>query len=714
MGDIETIRRRLARLRGNIATALALDGAARVAGALLAAVATSFLLDRVFKLEVPARAVLLLAGLGALAWVAWRFLVRRLGGLPGEDPLAVAVEARHPQLRDRLISAIQLSREKDPERYGMSPQLVADAVHEALGPVADVRFRDVLATGRILRVAALGALALVLLAGGAAADPESAGIWFQRNVLLRDVRWPQKTYLEIDPDRFPNGVASIVRGSDLVVVARSAGEVHPEKVTILFEDSEGDSGEATMKADMQSLLYRHEFKEVAFPITFHLEGGDDVTDKYRIELLEPPEVSELGVEVGFPEYAGREPETIDLAAGDPEVLRGGFLVVRGRSSKPLEAAELVLGESEESALAARLTGEDAFEIRYDQPDGTVLAGVRLRDVDGLTNPSLSPRFLVRVVDDRAPRVRLHKAGVGALVVAGAVVPYRVRAHDDVRVVAGRIEVKKSASGREAPEPHVVPLPEDSLGGESLEIEGELELGPLELNPGAFLTLHAFAKDNAQPEAHEGKSDPVTLKVVTMEELFNDLRRRQQEQRRLFEELIKREERLRDRFLDLRDTPPPATELEIQLESEAQDQREIARRVHAIERAFDQILDEMLYNRLAEPGQIASLRNDVVRALRNLRTRTMDGHAKHLDESARRAEEFALRGQDGDEVEQGYERVLASMRAVLARMIKSETFVEIVESLQDLVTRHGKVREGTRKRYEAVLKDLFGPDEDENK
>ncbi|MFQ5768089.1 MAG: hypothetical protein ACE5ID_08925, partial [Acidobacteriota bacterium] len=58
---------------------------------LLAAVAASFLLDRVFKLESAARLVLLLAGLFALAFVAWRFLVRRLRALPGEDPLAVAV-----------------------------------------------------------------------------------------------------------------------------------------------------------------------------------------------------------------------------------------------------------------------------------------------------------------------------------------------------------------------------------------------------------------------------------------------------------------------------------------------------------------------------------------------------------------------------------------------------------------------------------------------
>ncbi|MHC4547997.1 MAG: hypothetical protein ACYTEZ_04400 [Planctomycetota bacterium] len=715
MSDLSRIRHRLLALRGRVATALALDGAARLGGALLLAVAVSFLLDRLFKLETGARAVLLLTGLGVLGWVGWRFLVRRLRFLPGEDPLAIAVEGRFPELKDRLISAIQLAREPDPERYGMSSQLIEDAIREAIAPVERLRFGEVLARGRVMKMTVLGALALGLLATGAVADPEAAGIWFQRNVLLRDVRWPQKTYLVIDDDRFRDGVAHVVRGSDLVVTARSVGEVHPKKVAILFEDTEGDRGRATMKADLTRHLYRHEFREVAFPITFHLEGGDEVTRDYRIELLEPPEVTELEVRVGFPPYAGRDPVAVDLAAGDPEMLEGGFVTLRGRSSKPLATAHVVLGESEENALAAKVVDQSSFDLTLRPPE-TVLVGVRLRDTDGLANPSLAPRFLVRVVKDRAPKVRFHKSGVGSMVVAGAVIPYVIRIHDDVKVVEGRIEILKSAGDRQAPQPHVIPLPADRLARESIELEGEIELGSLELSPGAFLTLHVLATDNAQPEPHEGKSDPVTLKVVTLEDLFNDLLRRQQEQRRLFEELIAKEKRLRDRLLDLRDNPPSTPdELGVQLESQGQDQREIARRVHTIERAMTQILNEMYHNRVWDPARILEVRNQVVRSLRSLRTRTMANHAEALDDAARGAEDLRLAGQDGDELEEGYARVIRAMEAVLARMVKVEGFTEIVETVRSITQLQGKVKEETRRKYEEVLRDIFGdrpPDEDD--
>jgi hypothetical protein len=711
-GSLSQIRKRLDRLRGRVFTALLFDGGARLAGMLVCVVAISFVLDRFFKLEVAARVVLLLAALAALGWIAWRFLYRRVTNLPGEDPLAVAVESRFPDLKDRLITAVQLSRETDPEKYGMSPQLIEDAIQDALDPARSIRFDEVLARGRLTRNLLLGTLALLLIVAGAAADPESAGIWLRRNVLLMDVRWPQKTYLVVDENRFPDGVARIVRGEDLVVAARSVGELHPERVTIYFRDSEGERGKATMKADTASHIYRHEFKEVAFPITFHLEGGDEVTRDYRIELMEAPEVAALEVTVGFPDYAGREPFAHDLTTGDPEMLIGGYIALRGRSTKPLEKAELILGEGSDGALLAD-RGEDdrSFRVRF-APEKTVLVGVRLRDTDGLSNPSLAPRFLVRVLPDGAPRVRLQKAGIGNMVVQGAVFPYRVRIRDDVKAVDGRLEVRKSAGERVVTEPQVVPLPEEELGSHDIEIRSEIEIASLGADPGTFLAFTAFALDNAHPEPQEGKSDPVTVKVVTLDELFQDLLRRQQEQRSLFEELIQRERRLRDRFRDMRDSPPSApAETRAGLESQAQEQREIARRVRAIERALSQIFDEMLYNRIYEATRINELRRKVVRAMQQLRKRTMGDHARDLDDHARRAREITLQGDDGATIDSSYGRVIKAMEAVAAQMVRVEGFTEIVERMRGILKHQTSVKKATEKKLEAVMKEIFGEPEE---
>ncbi len=709
MREIQALLDRLAALRARVRAALLLEGGARVAGTLLLVVGASFLLDRVFRLETAARAVLLAGGLAGLGLAAWSFLVRRAGAVPGEEALAVAVERSFPELADRLISAVQLSREPDPERWGMSPQLVEDAVKGAIEPASRVRFRDVLDGGKVARAALLGALALALLAGAVAADPESAGIWFSRNVLLRDVRWPQKTYLVVDPDLFPGGVARVVRGSDLVVTALSTGEVHPDRVTILYEDREGDRGRAGMKADVERPLYRHEFKSIAFPIAFHLEGGDEVTREYRIELMEAPEVDTIAVEIGFPDYAERAPVPVDLSQGDPEMLLGGYVRVRGTATKDLRSAAVVYGESDAEGEPARLTGPRGFEFEL-RPRGTVLCGIRLRDTDGLSNPTLAPRFLVRVVEDRAPRVGFRKEGIGTVVVEGAVIPWTARIRDDVKVVAARIEVLRSAGDRQAPEPHNIPVGEGRLGTESCALEGRIEVKDLGALPGAFLTFTAFASDNALPAAHEGKSDGLTVKVVTLEEFFSEITRRQQELRRAFEELIEKERRLRDRFRDMRDQPPAdPQELRLRLEGQGQEQREIARRVQAVERGMAQVLDEMMNNRVYDQGRIQELQSSVVRALENLRTAVMGGHAERLDREAKRAAALDVKGNDGADLERGYDGVLKAMEAVLANMIKIEGFTEIIERVRGILKAHGDVKDATRAKYEAVMREIFEDD-----
>ncbi|MHC4450463.1 MAG: hypothetical protein ACYS0E_10070 [Planctomycetota bacterium] len=709
MKDVSNIRSRLTALRGKVATALAVDGAARLAGVLLAVIAISFTADRIFKLEIAARVVVLLAMLGALGWTIYRYLVRRLTGVPGEDPLAIAVERRFPELGDRLISALQLARETDPERYGMSPQLVEDAIEEAIEPATKVRFSEILATARIGRHALLGVLALALLTGGAIASPENASIWFRRNVLLGTVRWPQKTYLEIDPERFPNRVARIVRGEDIVVTAHSVGEIHPDRVTILYRDDAGDSGKATMKADVENHIYRFEFKEVGFPISFHLEGGDEETDEYRIELMEAPEVAELEIRVGFPAYAEREPVIVDLSQGDPEMLRGGKVMLRGTSTKPLQGAELVIGEGDEQIVTATITGPTSFEVEF-QPEETLLAGIRLLDADGLSNPSLAPRFLVRVVEDRAPRVRLLKRGIGTMVVEGASFPYTVRVRDDVRAMTGRIAVKKTSVDGAAPEPQSIPLAEDSLGVPETDVLGTLEISSLNVGPGTFLTFNAFVLDNAQPDAHEGKSDPLSLKVVTLEELLQNLLRRQHQLRQRFEDLIKAEKALMNRYLDVRDQPPTdPQELMLHIESYGQSQREIGRGVRAVERSMSQILDEMLNNRVSTRENVEQLRREVVTSLIRLRNQIMEPHARDLDLFARRATATNIRGEEGDAVKKGFDRVLAAMMSVLAKLEKAETFTEIIERMRVIMKLHEEVRESTRKKHEDALREIFGPE-----
>ena len=62
------------------------------------------------RLPGMVRLCLLVGTLGGTGYVAWRFFVAPLRIPLNEDDMALAIERRHPDLGDRLISAVQFSR----------------------------------------------------------------------------------------------------------------------------------------------------------------------------------------------------------------------------------------------------------------------------------------------------------------------------------------------------------------------------------------------------------------------------------------------------------------------------------------------------------------------------------------------------------------------------------------------------------------------------
>src|SRR5687767_14657677 len=96
--DLDGLRRQLLgrfeRFRQRVRTHLVLEGAARVAAVAVGLVLLSFVVDRVFRLGVGSRIVLLLLAIGFLAWEAWRHILRPLRLPMDAVDLATAIDRR--------------------------------------------------------------------------------------------------------------------------------------------------------------------------------------------------------------------------------------------------------------------------------------------------------------------------------------------------------------------------------------------------------------------------------------------------------------------------------------------------------------------------------------------------------------------------------------------------------------------------------------------
>lgn len=159
---------------------------------------------------------------GLLAALALTVVTRLLREFR-DTALALVLERRYPQiLGDRLITAIELADPRKAAEIGYSRAMVEETIHEAAQRVEQLQIQEVFEWRRLIRHACLLAVLVVggyVVAGGIFCSANAiqgrsftmagftqfhdvAGIWFERNILLRNIIWPRQAhlvYLDVPP-----------------------------------------------------------------------------------------------------------------------------------------------------------------------------------------------------------------------------------------------------------------------------------------------------------------------------------------------------------------------------------------------------------------------------------------------------------------------------------------------------------------------------------
>ena len=215
--DLATLREALAGLRRQTSRWIWIESVGLLV--LWAAVAfwLSLIIDRLLEPPWPVRIAMLLAAGAILAWLVATKLMGRLTAPLDDAQLALLVERSHPQFRDSLSTAIELSRgPRDDINDALLARTAASAASrlEAIDPAAIFRKRS------LSGLAVAATLAAASIAGLMIGQPQAAGLWARRMVWLTDEPWPRRVRLEAED--FVDGVRVVARGSDVEVLVRAS------------------------------------------------------------------------------------------------------------------------------------------------------------------------------------------------------------------------------------------------------------------------------------------------------------------------------------------------------------------------------------------------------------------------------------------------------------------------------------------------------------
>lgn len=720
---------RLSALRGQIKLWFVLEGLAWLLWSAIGLAAASFLLDYFFRLDPSQRAFLLVVMGIALLLVFAQRVVRPLSTTLSDDALILEVERRHPELAESLISAVQFNRLGDRINPNTSRAMIDATIHVGAEAAGRIPFTDVINRAGRTRNTVLLLLAGALIGGLALASKSAPHIriWFERNILLRSVSWPQDTYLSVV--RAKDGRIRIPRGDDYtleVIVTQQSSKIPERGVFVDFRDgrpalamkrreaNENPEGLATFDAVLANVIE---------PFQFRVRGGDERTDYLTVELVEPPAVDDLKLDITLPKYAGGKTEALPPGKGPYFILPGSSLQLSGKGNKPLAKAALAregervpLEIKDGTFVSGRLSPEQLKTGQY---------AIELTDTEGL-EARRPTTFGLRQRADREPRVRAKLVGIGGMVTVRARLPISIRVTDDHGLTGvyvpfiwrGDDEERKEGSGK-------LPLPAAKLESLDVSFDDVLELEPLEIPASTGLEFHVEAADNddypdepnATPGPNLGESPKFTIRVVTDEELRADLLRREKEQRQEFERLTKQQEELltfsRELAAQLNQADEFTSEQKERLAQTPKNQKLIATNAGSVAQRLSSIVTEIVNNRLEEAIDDDKrplenrLRTKIVEPLVTLQTDDFPEAIRRVEQARRASGDLAARKAAVQGLVEQQEAVIEIMKGILSEMSQAEGFQEAINLLYEVDKLQREVLERTKKAKEEKEKGIIG-------
>jgi hypothetical protein len=723
----QVINSRLTQLRGQLRRWIAVDGLGRWLWWTLAILAADMALDRLFRMDLAQRGIVL----GIMLVVALVLWVRRVGwplSRPiSNERLLMQVEGRNPHSRESVITTFQLAQQTDFAARGVSPSLVERTLATGLQNAQQIDFGNVLDLEKnkrnllVLTAALIASLALAI----GVTQVDFLQTWFRRNLLLTNDQWPQATYLELIGA--VDGKIIVPRGADYrqLVEITADSRVANVDVTLEMESASGTSFQKMKPTGRASgREFGFVFHSIASEYRIRARGGDGLTDWVQLELVEPPAVMEMNLVAELPAYTGQDPQMFS-GSGPHRLLTGSLLQLTVTTNKPVVHCRVTQDETVYE-LAATDATRQTFQIQLGQSTGGVVGGkYDLTLVDDTELNNLRDfSFTLRLTEDRPPVVRAKLLGISGLIVPRASVPVSFTVEDDFGLTRLGFETSWTAETTEGASALSLPIKQ---WGTLPPVPDEsdvavLNVEQLKLPPDTSLRIVLAADDNQVPTPGTGSSREFLLRIVTEEELRADLLRREIEQRKSFQQAYDAQLELMSEVKQLLATPPEnltADEINNQRQSKLVNlyrvQRGVGTSVDLVAQRFEEFLVEVQNNRLDEelaeqnPERTLTARfdNEIIQPIRAMDEELISVAARNIDNCQRNVADPSAFAQSINDTTVVQEAILAKMQEIMASMESSESFQEAVNRLMEIK----RIEESLKKQIDAQgdTKGIFDDD-----
>ena len=682
---LRTVRRRTNRLRCGRALALVGIVSLAVLALAMAVDATVTIFDETGRWALTLMVYLVAFGsmLGALI-----ALVR---GRPTNTQLAQRIDARHPELQERLTTLVDVvTREAAGEETGASPALLALLAREADEHVAAYRARHEVPLARlVLWLLPLVAL-LLLFAGAYWARPKLVTCLAQRVL----TPWVDTGNLYADQITVTPGDLTVLAGTNIVIAVQTTADFG-QTGTLRISRWTGTQWDRERVSPMSATNTFETVADLAEPRwRYRVNCGPAVSRFYEVNVVPHPNYASFVATVAWPAYTGRTPSVVSNA--DVSVVRAvvGSAVTFAVTAPPgVRPAFALAGAQEVRAATNVWQWSMACAASNTVPWSLQMARV----VEGFVEKVAQGRLETFV--DAPPAVAVQAPQSERLTLpTSSPLPVAFIANDDFGLAAAELYVCAAGTTNRLVR-RVLKL--ERLAGASRRMETTLDWDDLPLGGVRDLEIAAVVRDT-RPSAFGGAQMATSMPIrVHLDDGAKAYTRQE------LDEMIARTKALyRDAVRDLEQAVNQANDLRQDVRREHGAFNEAAeKKLDAVTKKFESAqekLNELL--RELKPNEVFDPQRE---AMQQVQEQEMAQAAQQVQQAQPTTENPAERAQAANQMPQTMKEALDKMRPLEKQLEARASAAQQLDRLQSLADRQEKLAREAEARAQAPRPDAEG-------
>ncbi|MFH1228622.1 MAG: DUF4175 family protein [Planctomycetota bacterium] len=718
MEQINQLTNRLSGVRTRIRIIFLADGISQIVIYAAVLAALTFIIDwSMPELPKEVRLVFLATSVVILLSLIYRYIIYPLRVTISDDSLVIYLERKYPELKERLLSALQLARSAAPAQ---SPELVQALINEAFNGSKEINFNSIINPKRQKRLILTGLLLIALCGFYIISYPILSGVWLNR-LFGGDAKWPKRTYITVEVRNAPDNIAA--RNQDVIVIAKVLKKsISKAYIHYRIKTSDAASnGKALSDAKTERMstiekdMFRFDFLQVKESFEFYITGGDDITNQVAIKVLTPPDIERIYCEYEYPNYiklSANTNKTPRTEGGNIKVPVGTKVKITAFANIDLNDATLLINnesDGEQTSAPAQTimlaVVKDAnglsrqVEGRFTaMNDGTY--NIKITAINTLSNPK-PIQYSISVIRDMAPIIKVQEPeNEYKYVTPNASVPMKLSVTDDYAVAKVWMNYNLlNESKIESPIERLLMMFESASPAVQSKIETShtFELSDINLKDGDVVRYYFGAEDNCEiPAPNQSRTNDYRLIVISpvqMEKKLDEMMFRLKDDVRRVKDLQERELVESSKIDPNSEDKKWNDQIAPMISQRISTQRRISQESERMAKDFQQTLNDATTNKLWDDAVKKKI-EELAQRMKEIAREKSPSAVAALNQ-IKDSKDTESRKEKLDDTRSTQQDIADDLKEALSQMEQWEDYQEIVRLAKDILQRHKKALENIK-------------------